>query len=320
MRSNVKDGGRLCSGAIFAVSRFPVNLLAFVALVLGLGTTTGYAESLRWKLNTGDVIHYRLEEKQVLGLKGAGKEKKSTKSSTTDLTWTVKNLTADGAAEVGIRIDRVRVRIEQPPYMPIEFDSNPGSAAVPDEFESADRQIKATAGAEFAFTLRPNGEVDDIKVMPQTLKSLREALPQEGGGQEAVSEQSLKEILSQSSPPSFPVESVEIGKNWAAKPTKIAVPGLGTLKIDRVFTFQGPDPKAAKMLSVGVETRATFDAAENVNAKIRAQEGKGTVTFDADAGRIVGSRNSQKLELIISDRGQEFIQSTETTSTMTLQP
>ena len=38
----------------------------------------------------------------------------------------------------------------------------------------------------------------------------------------------------------------------------------------------------------------SLEPAENVTAKIRMQEGKGSLTFDAEAGRIVNSRNNQK--------------------------
>ena len=127
-------------------------------------------------------------------------------------------------------------------------------------------------------------------------------------------------MLLQSSPPTFPAEAIEPGKTWAAKPSKMPIPGLGTLKLDQVFTFQGPDPKAPRLLTVGIEARASLEPAENVTAKIRAQEGKGSLTFDAEAGRIVNSRISQKMELLVSDRGQEIVQATETTSSMTLEP
>jgi hypothetical protein len=292
--------------------------LATLALLGYSRETRG--EALRWKLNPGEVLRYTLEGKQVENIKVMGRDKKSTKTNTTNFTWTVKSVSANGDAEIGLRFDRVRMRIQNPPFMPLEFDSSPNKLEIPEEFESYERQIKALAGAEFSFTLRPTGEVDDVKIPPQTLKNLKDAAPQEAAGQGMISEQSLKDLLLQSSPPPFPLDSVELGKTWAGKPSKMPVPGLGSLKIDQVFTFQGPDPKAPKLLLVGIEARASLEPAENVTAKIRTQEGKGSLTFDAEAGRIVNSRNSQKMEMIISDRGQDIVQSTETTSSMTLEP
>ena len=50
------------------------------------------------------------------------------------------------------------------------------------------------------------------------------------------------------------------------------------------------------------------------------RKGREASTFDPESGRIVHSRDNQKMEMVISDRGQDIVQSTETTSTMTLEP
>jgi hypothetical protein len=292
--------------------------VALAALLVGGQTREARGETPRWKLNPGEVLHYTLESKLVANYKVMGRDKKSTRSNTINLSWTVKSVSANGDAEIALRFDRVRMRIEQPPFVPLEFDSSPNKLEVPDEFESAERQIKALAGAEFTFKLRPTGAVDDLKIPDQTLKSLREGLPPEAAGQGMISEQGLKDMLLQSSPPTFPTDSLEPGKTWTAKPSKISVPGLGALVVDQVYTFLGPDPKTPKVLNVGMEARVSLEPAENVTAKIRTQDGKGSLSFDAEAGRIVNSRGSQKMEMVISDRGQDIVQSTETTSTMTL--
>jgi hypothetical protein len=294
------------------------TMLALATFMLGGLARETRAETLRWKLNSGDVLHYTLEAKESLNFKVSGKDKKSTRTNTLNLSWTVKTVSANGDAEITLRFDRIRMRIEQPPFMPLEFDSNPSKVELPEEFESQGRQIKALAGAEFTFTLRPTGEVDNLKIPPQTLKNLRDGAGQEAAAQSMISEQGLKDMLLQSSPPTFPAESLEPGKTWTVKPSKMPIPGLGSLKVEQVFTFQGQDPKTPRLLLVGIEARVNFEPAENVTAKIRAQEGKGSLTFDTETGRIVSSRNDQKMEMSISDRGQEIIQSTETTSSMTL--
>ena len=108
---------------------------------------------------------------------------------------------------------------------------------------------KPWRGRSLHFKLRPNGEVDDLKIPEKTLKSLREGVSPEAGGQGTNSEQALKDMLLQSSPPAFPLESLEPGKTWATKPAKIAIPGLGTLTLDKVFTFQGPDSEDAQVIA-----------------------------------------------------------------------
>jgi hypothetical protein len=172
--------------------------------------------------------------------------------------------------------------------------------------------------------MKPNGEIADIVISPQTLKTLREAERSPdaaGGGESKVTEQAIKDILLQSSPPPFPVGQLEAGKTWSSKPAKIPTP-LGNVVTDKVFTFQGPDPRNANLLVIGLETRVALEPASNspVTAKIRSQDGKGSLTFDADAGRIVNTRSTEKTEMLISAAGQDIDQTTESTSSMTLQP
>ena len=201
----------------------------------------------------------------------------------------------------------------------MEFDSDSKQQDTPDEFEAIAKQVKATAGAEFSFVMKPTGEIADLKFPEQTLKKLREGDPSRGGRAGNVLGAGPQGHAAAIEPPTFPADRSSRARRGPAKPSKLTTP-LGNLVIDQVFTFQGPDPKTPKLLLVGMEARVTLEPAENVTAKIRTQEGKGSLTFDAEAGRILNSRDNQKMELVISDRGQDIVQSTETTSIMTLEP
>jgi hypothetical protein len=300
------------------LARCSCTTALLAVFLLGGGATRASAQTLRWKLKPGDVLHYTLDTKQAANFKVMGRDKKSSRTHTINLSWTVKSVSATGDAEIALKFDRIRMRIEQPPFVPLQFDSSPNNIEIPPEFESTERQIKALADAEFSFELKPSGAVDHLKIPDQTLKNLRDGAGPDAGGQGGISEQGLKDMLLQSSPPSFPSESLEPGKNWANKPSRIAAQGLGTLVVDQVYSFQGPDPKDPKLLLIGMEARVALEPAQDVTAKIRAQEGKGNITFDSDSGRIVSSRVNQKMEMVISDRGQDLVQTTETTSTMML--
>jgi hypothetical protein len=98
------------------------------------------------------------------------------------------------------------------------------------------------------------------------------------------------------------------------------MPRLGTLVSEKVFTFQGPDPKNPQVLIVNMEDKAALEPAENVEIKIRSQDGKGSLSFDPKAGCLINSRSVQKMELSASDMGQQSEQTTETTLTVTLVP
>ena len=293
---------------------------ALVALLFSAPVSNARAQTLRWKLKTGEVLKYSTEQKQAMTVKQMGREHKQTRTHTIDYRWTVKDVSDNGDAEIILKIEHLTMKVSAPPLMPFEYDSNAPKADVPEPFEAELQLLKATIGAEFSFKMKPSGEIQDIKIPEPTLKRLREGLPKDAAAGTALSDQVLKDILMQSSPPPFPQEPLEVGKTWASKPSKLTIPGLWTLVTDKVFTFQGPETKNPKLMSIGTECRVTLEPMENVAARIRSQEGKGSLTFDAEGGHIVSSRLTQKAEMSMSMQGQELEQMTESTSTMTLVP
>jgi hypothetical protein len=290
------------------------------------------AVTLRWKLKQGDVLHYTLDEKSVSTAKVTGREIKSKRSHTVNLSWNVKSVSANGDAQVTLRFVRVRMHIEQPPFMPFDFDSSAALTDAPEPFASIGRQVKAMAGVEFTFGLKPTGAVQDVKISEATIKTLRDGLGPAGAQGGMFSEQGIKDVLVQSSPPPLPDGSLEPGKSWAAKPLRLALPQLGTMVVDKVFTFEGPDPRTPKLMRIAAQTRVALEPGDNaaaaapgqgpdLAAKITAQEGKGTLTFDAEAGRITRSEGVQKMDMqFTGPMEQKVDQKTETTTTLTLEP
>ena len=322
MRANRTESGR--EGASRRVSNGPGRALVLVvaASILG-GSSTGAAaaERLRWKFKEGDTLRFSIEQKMMMDTKGMGIERKSNRTSTLEFAWKVLSVGAGGEAEINHRTERIRMRAEEPPYMPFEFDSATSKEAQPG-FEALSRLLKAEVGAEFTFKMKPTGEITDIKVPEETLKRLREAVPPGSPGAE-LSEKSLKDTLLQASPPSFPEEPLEPGKTWTTKPARVPLPPFAMLAIDRTFTFQGPDPNSPGLLLVGIDTTAKIEPAEGADVKvaIRKQEGKGSMTIDPQAGRVVSTRLSLKLEIAVTAPWARLIeQSSESSSTMTLLP
>jgi hypothetical protein len=296
-------------------------MAAFAAIVLAHSNAPSARaqEILRWKFREGDVLKYTSEQTTTLSIKIMGRERKQKRASTTMYTWTVKGVSEAGDADVVHRIDRLTMKIEGAPYMPFEFDSSSPKGEVPEPFEAEVNQLKAAVGAEFSIKMKPTGEIENIKIPEATLKKLRAGLPAEGGAQDQFSEQSLKEMMSQSTPPPFPQAALQPGKSWSSKPTRLSLP-LGTLILDRTFTFQGPDPQNPKLMLIAMEGKVALEPAQDVTAKIRLQDGKGTISFDNEAGRLVSSKGTQKTEMVIAAQGQEIDQTTDTTSVMTLAP
>ncbi len=290
---------------------------AFLLLVVGIDAHA--EEVLRWKLNTGDVLRYKTEQQTRMSVKAQGREHKQRRDQTVYYNWKVTSVSGEGVALIRQKIDRLSMHVEAPPFMPFDWDSNNPPAEIPEPFEQEAQQLKATVGAEFTFQIKPSGQIENVKIPDQTLKALRDALPPDAASQGQFSEQMLKDLVTQSSPPPFPEEAIQPGKSWAGKPSKLATPQW-TLVTEKAFSYQGLDPKSPKLALIAMQARVALEPAENSKLKIRSQEGKGSLTFDVEAGRVVSSRSSQKLEMAISDMGQTAEQTTDTTSTMTLLP
>ena len=293
-------------------------LVAIAWLLSGLLPGSASAEVFRWKFKAGEVLHYSVEAKIATTGKQMGQERKSTQSQTMDISWTINSVGAGGVANVTLRYDRVRMRREMPPLMPFEFDSNASSQRTQSGFEAETQQLKAMVGAEITFAFKPTGEIADVKIPEQTLKRLRDAAPG-GADDQKVFEAALKDILVQASPPAFPAESIEAGKNWSSKPAKLPLQ-FATMTVESTFTFQGPDSRMPSLLLVGIDTKVAFEPAEGVTIQIRKQEGKGNLAFDAAAGRVASSRMSQKIDLSVSGMGQTMEQMTETVTALTFRP
>ncbi len=277
-------------------------------------------EGLRWNFKAGETLRFSIEQKSSMAAKAMGNERKSNQTQTVEMSWKVLALDASGEAEITQKMDRIRLRAEMPPLMPLEFDSAASKGDQPG-FEAVTRQLRSLAGAEFTFKMKPNGEITDIKLSEETLKRLRESTP--GGAPEAgVSEKAVKDnLLVQLSPPTLPDGPIEPGKSWSPKATRIPLP-FATLVMEKTFTNQGPDPKSANLLLVSVETTVKLEPIEGVDVKatIRKQEGKGTMSFDGQAGRLVSIRLTQKLDVAIVQAGQSIDQATEMTTSMSLLP
>jgi hypothetical protein len=296
-------------------------LLLAASILGGWNVRAVAAEPLRWKFKVGDTLRFSIEQKMIMDTKGMGIERRSNRTSTLEFAWKILSVGAGGEAEISHKTERIRMTAQEPAYVPFEFDSA-ATKEPPAGFEALVRLLKAEVGAEFTFMMKPTGEITDIKVPEGTLKRLREAAPPGAPGAE-LSEKSLKDTLLQSSPPSFPEDAVEQGKSWTTKPSRVPLPPFAMLVVDRTFTYQGPDPRSPGLVLIGIDTAAKVEPIEgsDVKATIRKQEGKGSMTVDSQAGRVVKTQLSLKLEIAATaPMGQLIEQTSESTSTMTLMP
>src|SRR5262249_24127730 len=132
------------------------------------------------------------------------------------------------------------------------------------------------------------------------------------------SEEGLKNLIGQSSL-TFPPDSLDKGKTWSSS-SRIPVPMLGTMVMEKIYTYDGADPKDAALVKIGLETKVSLEAAadSNVAVKISSHSGQGEFAFNRQVGRMVTSRVNDKMEMSLSVMGQELQQSSDSLTEMTL--
>ena len=228
----------VCPGAILI--RIVLSALAATLGVAAAQPTHG-AETLRWKFKPGETLRYTMVQETTQGMKAMGQEFKTSLNQTVDLHWSVKNVASDGVAELSQTIDRVRTKVEGPGNS-FEFDSQAGKDPEGQIASLLTPMLKALVGAEFTFKMNGRGELSEIKVPQKLLDSLRQAGPAANAGG-MFSEEGMKNLISQSSL-TLAEGPLEKGKSWTQQ-AKVPVPMLGTMVMDKTYTFDGPSPKEA---------------------------------------------------------------------------
>ncbi len=293
------------------------GLLGLVVLMVTAGSTSVGAATLRWKFKPGETLRYAMEQKRVTTLKVPGQELKTTLTQTIDLSWAVKDVAADGKADVSWTIDRMRTKIESA-LGAFAYDTKDEKVPEGPVAAALVPTLKVLVGAQFPFKINPQGELSDVKVPETVVQALRDAGPAATGSNSSFSEEGLKNMIIQSSL-GLPMEDIAEGKTWS-KQSKIPSPPIGTMNLDMTFTYLGPDPKTAGIEKVGLATKISVEPQpdSNVQFQIDAQEVKGAYSFDNAAGRVVNSEMIEKMETTATFMTQKIQQIVDTKTTMKL--
>ena len=310
-----KPGLGWFTGGISRCTRISLAVLV-VSLGLGAGRSVSAADTLRWKFNPGETLRYTMVQETAQGLKAMGQEFKTNLKQTVDLHWSIKSVSSEGVAEMTQTIDRVRMKVDGPGGG-FEYDSETGKAPEGPVANLLAPLLKALVGAEFTLKMNSRGELSDIKVPSKLVESLQKAGPAAAGGG-MFSEDGLKNLISQSSL-ALPETPIEIGKTWT-NTSRLPVPMLGTMVMDKTYTYDGVDAKEAALVKIGLNTKVALEPAadSNVAVKITSHSGKGDFAFDPQAGRMVTSRVNDKMQMSLSVMGQDLEQSSDSITTMTL--
>ncbi|MFO0889172.1 MAG: DUF6263 family protein [Isosphaeraceae bacterium] len=291
--------------------------MIFAALACLAAQPAFGAETLRWKFKPGETLKYTMVQETTQGIKAGGQDLSTNLNQTVDLHWNIKSVSPEGVADMSQTIDRVRTKVDSPLGGAFEFDSQAEQAPEGPIAGILVPLLKGLVGAEFTFKMNGMGELTEVKVPQKLLDSLKNAGPAANAGG-MFSEEGLKNLISQSSL-SLPEAALEPGKSWDQK-SRLAMPMIGTMVMDKTYTYQGPAGGGAGVHKIELKTKVNLEPAadSNVAVKITSQEGKGEFSFDPQAGRVVKSRIDDQMQMSLSVQGQNIEQTTKTVTTMEL--
>jgi hypothetical protein len=308
MRSNT------CVLRLFAVAAAAVVLVA-----------TARAESeLRWKFKPGEKLNYVVERAAEGKINLTGSEFSFKMGMAFDTTWQVKSVADDGTADVEQTIDRVQINMSSPLAGTVAYDSKstekPPAGPVWSLLEPV---VNGMLGQTFKVKISPLGKVSDIELPAKLTESFaKQKVGQNrqaglGIGGNAFTERGVKELITRS----VALLPDKPGKDATWSQTfENPMPFIGTQTTEIKFSLAGDESVDGKKLQkINAVTELMFEPAENPRAEleITAQEGSGTIYFDAEAGHMVKSNGTQSTAMEMSGP-QELTQEISESSTIRL--
>ena len=292
-----------------------VAFASAVAFAMGVAPFPARAAEpvLRWKFTEGEAMHYQMVQKTVTQVKGPNQDIKTTVTQTIDTTWTVHSVDrSSGTGDLSQTIDQVRTKIEFP-FGSFDYDSKSAKAPEGPLAAGIVPTLKALVGAKFRYKMSPQGELSDVQVPEGLLKALKEAGPN-ATSVGMFSEEGLKNMINESSLV-LPMDTAK-DKPWTRK-TKIPSPPIGTMLLDKTYTYTGPEKEGDK-ITLDVKMALEPDPDSKFDIKIDKQEGKGTFYFDSKAGRVASSTVTEKMDMVIKVANTEVKQSSDMSTSMKL--
>ncbi len=272
------------------------SFFTMLTAVAGLAATGAAQESLSWKFQAGETLHYVVVQKVDMDMSVPGEQsQKMSTNQTMDMLWKISDVQSDGVATMTQMVDRVRMDSSGGPAGSMAYDSQSKAAVDPRQKPIADAFGKII-GAEFQVSMRPTGKIDNV-IVPETLVK---ALTDSGPTGSMLTEASLKEMMTQSAV-SLPAEPIKPGATWET--SQQVDLNFGTMIVTSNLTYLGTKDGMAQ-----ISTKPSIDVKPKDNAvvglKLTKSEGKGLVQFDVEKGRIAKSDLSLKLDLAVTRFGK----------------
>lgn len=286
------------------------TFFSLLVLLIPAGAPCLAQESLAWKFASGESLKYVVKQKTDMEMNLDGQKQAMSQSQTMDMVWNVASVESNGTAKMGQIVQRVQMTSDGGPFGKVAFDSNSNEPVDSPLVKSMAEVFRKIVGQEFGVTMQPTGRVDDVVVPAALLKVLTES----GASGNAMDEQTLKQMMSQSAV-TLPANPVTAGDTWESR-QKVELP-FGTMTVASQLTYKGTQSGIASiMMKPKIEITAKEGAP--ITVTMTKSDGEGTVYFDVAKGHISKSDLDLTMEMQVKQFGKTIQQSLRQVTTMSL--
>jgi hypothetical protein len=250
-------------------------------------------ETFAWKLKEGDKFFIETVTSFKQSMKTLGKEFRQDRETTVMYSVTVAKKNDDNSVVLDEKVESVAVKNTGTPA---------GEPAAEDKFN---QQLK---DASFHVTLTPQGEVTKFEGYEDLLKKVAgDDVNARKIVQAVLTEESLKRAATDAFGV-LPAGPVKAGDKWGAdKKAEASLGPLGSFTLTRTYTYEGKDNYNGKTVDkisyAGAASYTPPKMGETspfpfqvLKGDLKADDIKGTLYFDAAAGRLLASEMSMRLK------------------------
>lgn len=279
-------------------ARLPIvsRTLASLTIVWSLvaGTANSAEAPLRWKFAAGQKLRVEWTQEVETETMIGGKPLRLAVDTTFEQDWGVDSVDEEGTATITQSFRRIAVRMDMPPAAPLEYDSAAMRRATGDARPIAE-SLAPLIGPTWNAKITARGEVREVEASAD-LQAALDKVAAEGRLKSLFTGAGGADYLRQSLVV-LPEQTLKVDESWEVA-TDADSP-VGRVKSRTTYTYRGTERHGDRTLDALAATgNLEWTPARGgvaVGRQIKEQSQTGTVLFDATAGRLVESRQTQML-------------------------
>ncbi len=282
-----------------------------IGLLLLFSLPAGAAEPLKWKWSEGEETRYLMTQSMTMSMDAGGAGAiESTTHQQMLLRWRVGEVRDEGDALITQSVDRIVMKTNGPMGQGFTYDSasedppvGMGAMVAP--------MLDTLVESDMQLTMAPTGELTEV----QLSEELAEAFKRVPGGSTSADmlEQMVKKMAFQ-----FPDAPLTEGKSWTKMAT-IRAPQMGKLEVETTYTYLGEkviEGQTLETFSVSETLRPVGRGQLEMEMTIATRESTGQILFNRETGRLVRSRITQVMDVVVTIDEKEVTNRVEQTVEM----